>query len=88
MFRKRAQNLSLNVIIVAAIALLVLVIVSVIFMARMGIFTKSSNDCTKQNGVCMDRVCDDGYTMHPSAVCYGSDNKQDPYMVCCVELNI
>jgi hypothetical protein len=35
---KKAQGISLNVIIIAAIALLVLVILSVIFMGRMGIF--------------------------------------------------
>lgn len=39
---KRGAEISLNVIIVAAIALLVLVILSVIFMGRMGIFTKQS----------------------------------------------
>jgi len=86
--RKKAQGISLNTIIIAAIALLVLVILSVIFMGRMGIFTRNSNDCLKQNGVCSDRVCDDGYMVHPSAVCYGSDGKPDEYMVCCVELNI
>jgi len=39
---KRGQEMSLNVIIVAAIALLVLVILSVIFMGRIGIFSKQS----------------------------------------------
>ena len=39
---KKGAEMSLNVIIVAAIGLLVLVILSVIFMGRMGIFTKTS----------------------------------------------
>ena len=85
---KKAQGISLNVIIVAAIALLVLVILSVIFMGRMASFTQGSNDCTKQNGVCQDRVCDDGYTEHPTAVCYGSDNQPDEFAVCCTQINI
>jgi len=40
---KKGQGISLNVIIIAAIALLVLVILSVIFMGRMGIFTTESS---------------------------------------------
>jgi len=39
---KKGAEMSLNVIIVAAIALLVLVILSVIFMGRIGIFSKES----------------------------------------------
>jgi hypothetical protein len=85
---KKGDGLSINVIVVATIAILVLVILSVIFMGRMSIFTKNSNDCTKQKGICMDRECEVGYTEHPSAVCYGADGKVDTYTVCCVETNI
>jgi hypothetical protein len=88
MYNKKAQGMSINVIVVAAIALLVLVILSVIFMGRMAIFTKNTNDCTKTKGVCMDRTCEAGYSPHPSAVCYGADGKPDTYTVCCVETNI
>ncbi len=49
---KKAQGISLNVIIIAAIALLVLVILSVIFMGRMGTFSDKSQDCTSQGGQC------------------------------------
>ncbi len=42
MMYKKGQGISLNVIIIAAIALLVLVILSVIFMGRIGIFTRES----------------------------------------------
>jgi hypothetical protein len=88
MFNKKADGLSINVIVVATLAILVLVILSVIFMGRMAIFTKNSNDCLRQKGVCMDRTCEAGYSQHPSAVCYGSDGKQDTYSICCVETNI
>ena len=49
---KRGQGISMNVIIIAAIALLVLVVLSVIFMGRMGIFSRGSSDCKNQGGVC------------------------------------
>jgi hypothetical protein len=87
MLRKRAQGISLNTIIIAAIALLVLVIVSVIFMGRMGLFTRNSNDCLRQDGKCMDRACEEGYIQHPSAVCY-TGGEPDEYQVCCVKMNV
>ena len=41
---KKGQGLSMNVIIIAALALLVLVILSVIFMSRAGIFVLESKN--------------------------------------------
>ncbi|MEM4267623.1 MAG: hypothetical protein QXK37_02220 [Candidatus Woesearchaeota archaeon] len=90
----RKGELSINIIIIAAIALLVLVIVSVIFMGRMGLFNWKSTDCATVNGVCMvQRACLDGqatccgenYIKHPVAVCYDPyTKKKDPNMLCCV----
>lgn len=45
---KKGQGLSMNVIIIAAIALLVLVVLIAIFSGRMGIFSKDLNDNTKK----------------------------------------
>jgi hypothetical protein len=87
---KKAE-LSINIIIVAAIALLVLVIVSVIFMGRMGIFSKKSADCESVNGQCVygdSSACgDQGLIKHPSAVCYDSNSKVDTYRVCCTSIS-
>jgi hypothetical protein len=79
-------ELSINIIIVAAIALLVLVIVSVIFMGRMGLFNRQQSDCGAVNGQCIygDNCGDSGMAKHPSAVCYGTDNKKDPFRTCCI----
>ncbi len=52
LLKKRAQGISLNVIIVAAIALIVLVVLVAIFTGRMGVFGKGISDCTNQNGEC------------------------------------
>lgn len=42
---KKAQGLSMNVIVVAALALLVLVILAVIFIGRSGVFAKDVSAC-------------------------------------------
>jgi len=55
--RKKAQGLSLNVIIIAALALLVLVIVAVIFMGRAGMFRRESGDCATLGGYCSRTGC-------------------------------
>ena len=51
---KKAQGISMNVIIIAAIALLVLVILSVIFIGRMGSFGEETGSCESQAGTCYD----------------------------------
>ena len=50
---RKAQGLSLNVIIIAAIALLVLVILAIIFIGRMGTTTKGIDAC---KGQCIDET--------------------------------
>ncbi len=44
---KKAQGLSLNTIIIAAIVLIVLVVLWAIFTGRMGVFTKGVKDIEK-----------------------------------------
>lgn len=50
---KKAQGISINVVIVAAIALLVLVVLSVIFIGRLGLFSSSVGECENKGGVCV-----------------------------------
>ena len=54
---KRGQGISMNVIIIAAIALLVLVVLSVVFMGRMGTFSSGTAECNNQGGKCSDVAC-------------------------------
>ncbi len=53
---KKGVEISMNVIIVAAIGLLVLVVLSVIFLGRIGTFGEKSGSCEVQGGMCAD-VC-------------------------------
>ena len=56
---KKAQGISLNVIVIAALALLVLVILAVVFIGRMGFWGDDVNDCENKGGVCA-QTCGQG----------------------------
>ena len=49
---KKGAEISMNVIIIAAIGLLVLVVLSVIFLGRVGTFGEKTGDCEVQGGIC------------------------------------
>ena len=59
--RRKAQGLSLNTIIIAALALLVLVIVAVIFTGRAGLFRVESGSCDNNGGQCVRTDCDGAF---------------------------
>lgn len=85
---KKGAELSLNVIIIAALALLVLVIVAIIFMGKTGTFTKESGSCTTIGGSCTRTGCT-GDERQVSYNCnLDNDNSQNEGMsidgVCCI----
>ncbi|NQU78334.1 hypothetical protein HQ545_01050 [Candidatus Woesearchaeota archaeon] len=67
---RKAQGLSMNVIIIAAIALLVLVILAIIFIGRMGTTTKGIDAC---KGSCVSDAEND---------CSGVYQRVDPLGKC------
>ena len=76
--QNKAQGLSLTVIIVAAIALLVLVVLSVIFIGKSGWFVDNVDDC--QGSCVTQEVCS---AQEMSRVTDG-DCGDDESLVCCV----
>ena len=80
---KKAQGISMNVIIIAAIALLVLVILSVIFIGRMGRFGEQTGGCAQQGGKCYgnDVGCGEGEIPF-DAKCAAEDQ------MCCIRVGI
>lgn len=58
---KKGVELSMNVIIIAAIALLVLVVLSVIFLGRIGTFGEDVAACSTQGGRCAVECGDPDY---------------------------
>jgi len=54
---KKGDGLTLNVIIIAALGLLVLVILAVIFTGRAGMFRVESGKCDVYGGTCQRTAC-------------------------------
>lgn len=50
---RKGQGLTMDVIIIAAISLVVLVVLIAIFTGRLGRFTTEIKDCGAQGGTCM-----------------------------------
>ncbi|MEK6823145.1 MAG: hypothetical protein AABY13_04915 [Nanoarchaeota archaeon] len=78
---RKAQGMSINVIVVAALALLVLVVLSIIFLGRGKLFQSGLNQC---KGTCVPKGqscpqpdsaqvptsnCDDGRTQVADGIC-------------------
>ncbi len=77
---KKGQGMSVNVIIIAALALLVLVILAVVFLGRMNIFGTQTNSCTSQGGKCFgEGSCGEGYTPLSNLKCTNAGE------VCCTQ---
>ncbi len=84
---KRGQGISINVIIIAAIALLVLVILSVIFIGRVDLFSKRSADCGSYSGAsicapaCGEGTAADYSTPYPTLKCADEGER------CCIKIS-
>lgn len=84
---RKAQGMSMNVIIIAAIALLVLVILAVIFIGRMGTTARGIDQC-KGSCVATDTDCQNmgPYYKVTGEPCYraGTKDIDTDRPVCCV----
>ncbi|MBI2548355.1 hypothetical protein HYW21_03320 [Candidatus Woesearchaeota archaeon] len=85
---KRAQSLSLNVIIVAALALLVLVVLALIFTGKINIWGSQVKDCVQNGGECQTGPdCEEGFRNYNAWKC--ADESGEPTdEVCCLELSV
>ncbi len=92
MHTKKSQSLSMNTIIIAALALLVLAIVSLLFIGRMNTSGRAIAACENNGGVCINTLdgnfagsCDaqaqrDGFSAGRTL----QDNCPGPNDVCCL----
>ena len=83
---KKAQGLSLNTIIVATLALLVLILIALIFTGRVRLFRMGAEDCINQGGTCVKspQVCTKNYG-NVAKVSEGCDDEDFP--TCCITSN-
>jgi len=77
---KKAQGLSINVIIIAVIALIVLVVLAVILTGRIGIFSAGVDSCMYKGGRC--QISCDAYT----TPLYGTDCEKNGN-ICCLPIS-
>ena len=89
---RKSQGISLNVIIIAAIALIILVVLIAVFTGRFGIFTgglKEAGTCTSLGGLDCLSSCSGGYERVYGAIDCGRDLREQGgqdergYPVCC-----
>jgi len=79
---KKAQGLSLNMVIVAAIALIILVIIVAIFTGRISVFGKGVSACSTKGGTCKE-ACVEGETEAFGARC-PEEGQDDILDTCCI----
>jgi hypothetical protein len=80
---KRAQSLSLNAIIIAALALIVLVVIAMIFTGKINKWSGSVEECTNKGGICADECGVDTAQNYVTQNGKCSDEK-----VCCLPVNV
>jgi hypothetical protein len=96
MMRKRGVEISLNTIIVAAIALLVLIVLIIIFTGQSGKFNRGMLDCKSRGGGTSTSDCaassqdclDSGGIPSGDCIFYiegASDPQKDTSRVCCAK---
>lgn len=86
---KKAQGMSINVVIVAAIALLVLVVLAAIFISRLSVTKTAIETCESYGGKCFDGAegCQDPYTIQSGAYkCLDLAKKEKEGFVCCLKV--
>jgi len=88
--RKKAQGMSINTIIIAAIALIVMTLIVMIVTGGLGDLGRRSNGCRANGGDCLDQndvnVCKGEFEQERSDLsCYGVDGKKTDEL-CCMRL--
>lgn len=83
---RKAQGMSLNVVIIAALALLVLVVLSIILVGRVGSTRKASEACTNQGGKCVEAFECAGSTARIVGEYDCPSDEGEPALVCCISV--
>ena len=76
---KKAQRISMNAIVIAALALLVLVIIALVTTGRLGTFSAQTVKCTNHGGSCKIGACATNEIPYGGASCTGDE-------ICCMPI--
>jgi len=83
MINNKKGDMSINMIVVATIALIVLVVIVAIFVNKSGTFAKETNRC---RGNCLDSGTACEGTVDQTGKCFTLDGKVDDTKTCCISL--
>ena len=83
---KKAQGLSLNTIVIAAIVVLVLIVLSVIFLRGSGQFSQNVASCEVQGGRCAPACGDIAYGTLDYTIQRPDISCRDQIDVCCLPI--
>ena len=82
MLTKKSQSLSINTIIVAALALVVLVVLIMVFTGKIRIFSSTLESCAAKQGECLSKTeCTGNKVQIPNTECDKTAGK-----ICCVQI--
>lgn len=81
----KGQGMSINVIIIAALALLVLVVLAVIFLGRSQVFVSEAGDCVNKGGSCFSGACPSDTTEFRAWSC--AKTAEGASQRCCVPIS-
>jgi hypothetical protein len=79
---RKAQGLSLNVIIIAVIAIVVLVVLIIIFTGKTRLFSQATTNCESKGGHCKPKCDPDTEVKQFGTDCASRENS--PGSECCI----
>ncbi|MBI2541393.1 hypothetical protein HYV80_01665 [Candidatus Woesearchaeota archaeon] len=82
---KKAQGMPINVIIIAALALVVLFVLATLFTGRTKLFAENLESCASKQGVCKNTPCDTGEAAVPNTKC-SQEEINAGKKTCCVKV--
>ena len=77
----KSQGISINVVIIAVLALVVLVVLTFIFTGKVKIFSEGLQSCAAKQGHCSDK-CSDNEALIANANCPEGGPKENK--ICCI----
>ena len=82
---KKAMELPINVIIVAALALVVLLVLFILFTGRVRIFSEGLQSCAAKQGQCYENQCPPNAALVTNTNCPENDPTKNKKL-CCVQV--
>ena len=84
--KRKSQGMPVNVIIIAALALIVLVVITLIFTGRVRIFSSALESCSAKQGHCVEKITCGDNEARIIAECPEKGDPTSKGKTCCVQV--